>query len=369
MLDKMELAAPAYVEAADRCPDVKGRRLIRWGGLAACLGMTVAAFVLLHPDIEENPLTTEDIQDISVLSSVYGDTLLAENLDFSDAENTTIQLSRSEDGDISDTSSWDTLSVTAEYVDCNVMLNCSFHASEETGTIDPPSEILSYGDIRVFLYRKEPTEFFEYIYHARFACEGIVYDLSTQSNDSQGIYDLLDVVIGVSPHPDAEEDEDPPPHPFADILGYENYRIHVEESQPNFYIWRYYTEIDGESQCIADTFGWYDHPGAYSVDLDGDGISEFITNCVYGDGAERVHINRICDGVIEQGYLDQRYLEEKYYLSLSGPAGAIAGRYDPRENVFVVTGPSRYGGTLTITISYEEQEAFKFLPYDPIPMD
>lgn len=366
MLDRMELADLAYVETADRRPDVRGRRRIRWGSVAACLGLAAAcgAFVFLCPNIEENPFTTENIQDISALSSAYGSTLLAENLVFSDAENTTVQLRRMGDGDISDASSWDTLSVTAKYVDCNVVLNCSFHTSEETGTLDPPSEVIPYGDFQVFLYREEPTEYFEYIYRALFEYKGIAYDLSTQSNDSQGIYDLLDIVTGVSPTIDAEEDSQP--RPFADILGYENYRISVEESSPYFYIWRYYVETDGETQCVAHTFGYDDHPGAYSVDLDGDGITEFITNCEYGDGAEEVYINRIHDGVIEQGYLDERYLEENFYLSLLGPAASIAERYDPQENVFVVTGPSRYGGTLTITISYEEQEAFKFLPYNPL---
>lgn len=362
LLDKMELTNPAYVQAADRRPGIRGRRLARWGGMAACLGLVVVSIVsvFLCPDVEENPFITEDIQDISILSSVYGSPLLVENLVSSDVENATVQLRLTGDGDISDSSNWDTLSVSAKYVDCNVVLNCSFHTSEEIGTLEPPSEIISYGDFQVFLYRKEPTEFFEYIYRALFEYGGISYDLSTQSNDSQGIYELLNVVIGFSPV--AEEE----PRPFTDILGYKNYRISVEESQPNFYIWYYYAEIDGQEQCIADTSGHFEHPGAYSVDLDGDGIAEFITHCEYGDGVERVYINRIHDGMIEQGYLQQRYLEEKYYLSLMDMPSSIIEKYDPQENVFVITGPSKYGGMLTITISYEEQEAFGFLPYNPL---
>ncbi|MDE5893543.1 MAG: hypothetical protein K2H45_11535 [Acetatifactor sp.] len=382
MLNKMELVNPAYIEAADRLPNIRGRRWIKWGSAAACLGLAAAcsAFIFLHPNIEENPFTTENIEDISALSSAYGSTLLAENLVLSDAENATIQLRCKEGGDISDTSSWDTLSVTAEYVGCNVMLNCSFHAFENTGILEPPSEIIPYRDFQVFLYREEPTEYCEYIYRALFEYGGITYDLSTQSNHPQDIYELLDIVIGASPAADTPDSQDSSEtsdmvdsvspiideRPFSDILGYENYRISVEESTPYFYIWYYYAEIDGEMQCVADTSAGSWHPGVYSVDLDGDGISEFITNTEYGDGAERVQIYRNHDGIIETSGLNERYLYDKYYISFDGAVWAVVTKFDPQENVFVITGPSRFGGTITINISYDEQEAFSFLPYTPL---
>lgn len=387
LLDKIELVDPAYIEAADRRPRIWSRRWIRWCGAAACLGLAVACgvFALLRPNEEEKPFTTENIQDISVLSSAYGGILLAENLVYSDAENTVIQLRHTEDGDISNASSWDTLSVTAEYVDCNVVLNCSFHTSEETGTLEMPTEVIPYGDFQVFLYREEPTEHCEYIYRALFEYGGIAYSLSTQSNHPRDIYELLDIVIGVSPTADTHDPQDNYELPdtadslsstidtgeeyetrlFSDILGYENYRISVDESTPYFYIWRYYAEIDGEMQCVADTSS-YEHPGVYSIDLDDDGISEFITDTIYGDGAERVQVYRNHDGVIECSGLNQRYLYDNYSISFDGPIGSTAEKYDPQENVFVVTGPSRYGGTITVTISYNEQEAFTFLPYIPL---
>lgn len=99
--------------------------------------------------------------------------------------------------------------------------------------------------------------------------------------------------------PDSVADEEYKDRPFSDILGYKNYRINVEESTPYFYIWSYYVEIDGEMQCVAHTSAYSKHPGVYSVDLDGDGISEFITNTEYGDGAQRVEIYRNNNGVIE----------------------------------------------------------------------
>ena len=155
-------------------------------------------------------------------------------------------------------------------------------------------------------------------------------------------------------------------HPFSDILGYEDYYVTVEKGMPH--IWRFYAEIDGETQCIAEAFGFRDLPDAYSTDLDGDGITEFIANCEDGDGAERVFIYRTHDGVIEEGYIhiDGYSLETEYSMDTMGPVGNIAEKYDSQENIFIITGPSIHneGETVTITLSFDDQESFKFAPYN-----
>lgn len=157
-------------------------------------------------------------------------------------------------------------------------------------------------------------------------------------------------------------------HPFSDVLGYEDYYITMEESTPHFYIWRFYTVIDGETQCIAETFG-YDDPNAYSADLDGDGTDELIVNCTYGDGAERVFIYRVYDGVIQQGHIsiDSQTLENDYGISMMWSL-AIRETYDPQEKAFVITGPSISDEeeTISITLSYEDCESLEFIPYKPL---
>lgn len=158
-------------------------------------------------------------------------------------------------------------------------------------------------------------------------------------------------------------------HPFSDVLGYKDYYITMEESTPHFYIWRFYTVIDGETQCLAETFGYDDLPNAYSTDLNGDGTGELIVNCTYGDGVEEVFIYRVYDGVIQQGYIsiDSQTLENDYGISMMWSL-AIRETYDPQEKAFVITGPSISDEeeTISITLSYENCESFEFIPYKPL---
>lgn len=157
--------------------------------------------------------------------------------------------------------------------------------------------------------------------------------------------------------------------PFSDVLGYEDYYITMEESTPHFYMWRFYTVIDGETQCIAETFGYDDLPNAYSADLDSDGTDELIVNFTYGDGVEGVFIYRVYDGVIQQGHIsiDNQTLENDYAMSTMCSL-AIMEKYDPQENTFVITGPSISDEeeTISITLFYEDRESFEFIPYKPL---
>ena len=56
LLDKMELIDPAYVEAADEVPKRKKRGWIKWGSLAACLCLAIAAaFTLKWHNAPQKP--------------------------------------------------------------------------------------------------------------------------------------------------------------------------------------------------------------------------------------------------------------------------------------------------------------------------
>lgn len=171
-----------------------------------------------------------------------------------------------------------------------------------------------------------------------------------------------------TPEPETERQTDL--HPFSDVLGYEEYYITVDENMPpHFNFWRFYAWIDSETQCVAETSGYDDLPNAYSTDLDGDGVNEFIANCTYGDGGERVYIYRVHNGIIQQEYIDidGQTLETKYSMDTMGMATSIAEIYDPQENVFIVTGPSLYDEEtiITITFSFDDREYFTFGTYNP----
>ena len=56
LLDKMELADPAYVEAADRKPLRKRRGWIAWAAAAACLCLLIAAI----PVFSQKPSTPQE---------------------------------------------------------------------------------------------------------------------------------------------------------------------------------------------------------------------------------------------------------------------------------------------------------------------
>jgi len=89
---------------------------------------------------------------------------------------------------------------------------------------------------------------------------------------------------------------------FVNIMGLNGYYIE-SETMPSFYTRCYYTSYgDVGDACIGKSFAYMidDHIS----DLDGDGMTELVCNCVYGDGAQRVYVYRMKNGAVERGYLD-----------------------------------------------------------------
>lgn len=354
-----------FIEKAQAKLKKKKNGWLKWGAMVACLCLVIGGIFFFNRSNEanvDNRLAIETIDNIEQISSLYEGTLLVENLVLSDSEAATIKLSHLENKDIHDTSNWDTLSVTADYPDYSLVLNCSFQRQIENDYSSEVFDTLQYGNVLVNLYQKEPTPESEYVYGALFEYDGVFYQLLSRSNDPDCIYNLLDTVISANNSTNTNE---PTEHTFTDILGFDGYYVRVEESTPNFYIWYYYTEIDGKTQCIAETFGPlgtdYD-PEAYSVDLDNDGIMELVCNCMYNDGVERVIIYRSNNGVIENGFIKERDLEADFNIDVSVAALAIIVKYDPVENIFNVINYAQDGSVRTAVVN---MDYFEFLPYVP----
>lgn len=394
LLDKMELVAPIYIEAADISPEKlfrpetprrsKRRMWNNFAAIAVCLCLVTAGSTILYHQINRKnfdvPFVVEYVENLADISSVYEGTLLAENLQLSDATATSIQLIRSEDASRGDTADWDKLSISAEYPDYSLLFECSFQGRAGSEYFSDIYDTIQYGDILVNLYQKDsPSDpeltGSEFIYGATFAYDGIFYELLIHTEHPESIYELLDTIIGTpsaanaSETPEQADESDGQEYygALGNILGFENWYVKIEEITPYFFTWYYYTDIDGEAQCIAESFGYREQGvQAYSVDLDDDGVPELICNCVYGDGVERVVTYRNHNGAIETGFIEGKLLQTEYHIDTSVAANAIIMTYDPEENVIHITNYASDGSVREL--SFEGREYFKlltFLPYQP----
>ncbi len=66
---------------------------------------------------------------------------------------------------------------------------------------------------------------------------------------------------------------------YEDILGYDGFYIYTNQ-YPS--VGKYFTVENGEVFCLAETAG--SHEECFSVDVNGDGVTEFINNYVWGTG-------------------------------------------------------------------------------------
>lgn len=90
------------------------------------------------------------------------------------------------------------------------------------------------------------------------------------------------------------------------MSGFYSVNENVHPSVYNFYV------MDGENAvCIAEHWGETNEENCFSIDLDGDGISEFICNVTYGDGARATIVYHREGSTIYKGFADD-LLDEKY---------------------------------------------------------
>ena len=157
-LEKMELVDPVYIEAADQLPQntprEKSRRTTAAALRLAVVLCAVFAIVFLCRAYIKKPVVPHKDefsgnQKLAEYTSIYDGTLLAARLAPPGTRISEILLKYAEDGDVSEPSTWKSLSVSVEYEDSSVNLFCLFDGSAES---DPSSELLEtlqYGDTTV----------------------------------------------------------------------------------------------------------------------------------------------------------------------------------------------------------------------------
>ena len=151
--------------------------------------------------------------------------------------------------------------------------------------------------------------------------------------------------------------------PFTDILGYDGY-IQTESTGGYWEVRTYYAVTGSEIFPIAESFG-FDGAKDYSVDLDGDGVKEFVTNVQFGgDGHENVYVyRRIGDGAsgIQRGILDLSDLPNHDNWGVN----STTAEYDPAAEVFRI----RYAQKNTEEYGVLETqglERFQFSEFSPM---
>ncbi len=342
----LELLADAdekFIEEANPAHKVK-KPLYAVRLLAACLVLTVLVGTGVH---FFSPVPGGDRYYMATLDEVaaaYDGVLLLEKIPFTGASRTNVQLCYNGDAPLH-APGWKNLSVSASFDTYDVTVACTFDEKPSPEKKGEGCRELFYGDTKVYVYKTEGKETYEASYYAAFSYDGVFYEVRTNSDDSEKIYEVLETVLG---KPDGKPDENPgtpqTPHSnrentFTNILGYSGYYVKIEETAPGFIIWKYYAEIDGTEKCIAEVFGYAapPEPEAYSVDIDGDGTKELICNCLYGTGAQRVFVYRNQKGVIEQGWLAYDRGNTQLFPNMNDwGANAVNERYNPEKGVFEI---------------------------------
>ena len=154
----------------------------------------------------------------------------------------------------------------------------------------------------------------------------------TFGSENEKLYGVFGIQIEELPaYTDTADTASPLEEGFTDILGYNGY-IRTKAMGPHQN--RIYLAVsDGGAWPIAESFG-FGEPQDFSVDLDGDGMKEFITNVQYGgDGHETVFVyRRVGDGPdgIQKGVLDLSDLPNHDNWG----ANSTSAAYDPATNEF-----------------------------------
>lgn len=146
--------------------------------------------------------------------------------------------------------------------------------------------------------------------------------------------------------------------PFTDILGYDGYIQTENTAAPWWKMRTYYAVSGGEIFPIAESFG-FGEAQDYSVDLDGDGVKELVTNVQFGgDGHEDVYVyRRVADGPggIQKGVPDLSDLPNHNNWGVNSTAAS----YDPETGLFRIRyaqkGTEEYG-----ELEFRGLERFEF---------
>lgn len=128
---------------------------------------------------------------------------------------------------------------------------------------------------------------------------------------------------------------------YQNILGYDTYYIDIERS-PKWYTRDYYTTIDGNDYLIMESFGFEKEREDTIKDINGDGYTELICNCVSGgDGHQEAYIymrdlSSSTNGPsVMRCNIDYEKLELQDFYNWG--VNAFSTKYEPNNNRFVIT--------------------------------
>lgn len=207
---------------------------------------------------------------------------------------------------------------------------------------------IPYEDSYVYLFQREIEEEYEYSFEAILEKDGMYYKLSTDTNNEEKIYAMVDMIVGEQK---------------KSILGFSNYYVVAEEPFKDFVNWKYFVEVDGVEICLAEVFG-YTNPKTevYQKDLDGDGASELICSSMYGTGVQRIYIFRNHNGVIEVGYLCYDLWNEAMFPGIIDRGSVYVQEvYHPENGTFEIIYTVEDG---TRSVFLENLEWVEFVPFE-----
>lgn len=197
------------------------------------------------------------------------------------------------------------------------------------------------------------------------------YQVSLRDNGEEGVLDVVLLSGGqetVLRTLTGTRGEDVSAAPFTDIMGWDGFRLTarqglaVEDPEEDWSIRTYYAVENGASREIAESFGW-GAPQDFSVDLDGTGEKELVSNVTYGgDGRQSVYVYQRRGDEVWRGVLSLKDLPDQ------DDRGAVSAgaAYDPDRNVFQIryAAKGRPGYALLESTGLERVE---FTPYAPEP--
>ena len=199
---------PAYIlDAAPRAesaPRRRGRRLLRWGSLAACI--CLAAVLAIHIKVAFTPAQMTDVfregtcmelTDLAQLPARYDGAALVEGLGAKSYE-----FYYKEGGDPTDPADWYSLLVSEGIGNGQVVLHCMFGDPDlEDWKVDmvftkKATETRVIHGVEVQIARQQPSLRAEYWYYTIFKYDGVVYDLRTLSDDAGYVDEVLERMLG-----------------------------------------------------------------------------------------------------------------------------------------------------------------------------
>lgn len=196
-----------YVSEAINYSAAKKKNVwLKWGAIAACFVLVVAAVIRISIGFIPSQMTDIyregigiELADLSGLPVEYNGVLLAENLDFTDSA--AIELYYNENGTAQNVSDWYSLLISDGTSDYDLMMFCMFgEASVEDWKVDmvftdEATETININGVDVQIARWDMSLQYEYWYYAIFEYDGVVYDIRTKSNNASFIYDILNTVL------------------------------------------------------------------------------------------------------------------------------------------------------------------------------